>query len=121
MEKATNKARKAGYNRFDKKEVILAKWENDKEECEVNGHFLLDPLFWQALGKAEGWINTPCNTAFLEGMSHRPKICKDCNRTAAMSHWHRFIDHLAEGKDADSFFNELFKSYEKDIQSKNKS
>lgn len=25
------------------------------------------------------------------------------------NYWHRFIDHLAEGKDAESFFNELLK------------
>lgn len=54
---------------------------------------LLDPLFWQALGKAMGWkeemwwVNN-----YIEAWKY---------------HWHRFIDHLAEGKDADSFFQDL--------------
>lgn len=53
--------------------------------------FFLDPLFWQALGKARKWdkIETnPKNVSWLEW-------------------WHRFIDHLAGGKDAESFFETL--------------
>lgn len=49
---------------------------------------LLDPLFWQALGKAEGWIYP------VGGMN-------------GLREWHKFIDHLAEGKDAESFFTNL--------------
>lgn len=63
----------------------------------------LDPLFWQALGKALGWkeYSSYCT-------------CHSCgNDTCNMYTWlcnmHRFIDHLAEGKDAESFFNELLK------------
>jgi hypothetical protein len=48
------------------------------------GRFLLDPSFWQALGKAKGW-----NIGTVE------------------INWHRLIDHLAEGKDAESFFAAL--------------
>lgn len=47
---------------------------------------LLDPLFWQALSKSEGY-----------------------GKTYQMEIWHRFIDHLAEGKDINSFFEELWK------------
>jgi hypothetical protein len=34
--------------------------------------------------------------AMLTAFCDKPKIWID--------HWHRFIDHLAEGKDAESFF-----------------
>lgn len=55
--------------------------------------YLLDPLFWQSLGKAMGW-----ETQFDEdkGFNHQWQY-----------EWHRFIDHLAEGKDAESFFESL--------------
>lgn len=52
---------------------------------------LLDPLFWQALGKAMGW----------EFRSDHKEPWK--------KEWHRFIDHLAEGKDVESFFKDLLK------------
>lgn len=58
--------------------------------------YLLDPLFWQALGEQQRWvsnINPPSQPKEPEWL---------CN-------WHRFIDHLAEGKDAEEFFNQLLK------------
>jgi hypothetical protein len=46
----------------------------------------LDPLFWQALGEARRWR-------------------KDTD--AWRWFCHRFIEHLAEGEDAENFFEEL--------------
>jgi hypothetical protein len=46
---------------------------------------LQDPDFWKALATARNWEDT----------------------NAWRFHWHRFIDHLADGKDADSFFASL--------------
>src|SRR6266446_10494025 len=46
---------------------------------------LHDPDFWKALATARKW--------------------GDAN--AWRFHWHRFIDHLADGKDAESFFAAL--------------
>jgi hypothetical protein len=46
---------------------------------------LQDPDFWKALSTARKW--------------------EDPN--AWRFHWHRFIDHLADGKDAESFFATL--------------
>jgi hypothetical protein len=43
---------------------------------------LQDPDFWKALSAARKWEDT----------------------NAWRFHWHRFIDHLADGKDAESFF-----------------
>src|SRR5689334_13906234 len=53
----------------------------------------IDPAFWQALGKARGWE--------LEDRAWR------CGEDRYRHYWHRFIDHLAEGKDAESFFRDL--------------
>lgn len=44
----------------------------------------LDPFFWQALGKAQGW-----------------------KRLAWRENWVKLIYHLAEKKDAESFFDQL--------------
>lgn len=54
---------------------------------------LLNPLFWQALGKALRW----------------PTPEESLGNVAWVSQWHRFIDWIAEGKDADEFFYELIK------------
>jgi len=45
---------------------------------------LLDPSFFQAVGKTRGWISN-CNE----------------HATAWEHYWHRFIDHLADGKTID--------------------
>lgn len=60
----------------------------------------LDPLFWQALGKGLGWKEYP-HTNIVSGES---KILRRW-----LEEWHRFIDHLAEGKDIESFFTNLLK------------
>lgn len=54
-------------------------------------NFLLDPLFWQALGRAEGWEDN------------------GYEKPDWIYNWHQFIDHIAEGKDIDSYFNNLMK------------
>jgi hypothetical protein len=57
--------------------------------CSANiNRILLDPLFWQALGKNLGW--------------HPSGVIPSWT-----SEWHHFVDHLAEGKDPNSFFLEL--------------
>ena len=55
---------------------------------------LLDPLFWRALGVALGW-QVECHPRYIPYNQwwQRP--------------WHRFIDHLAEGKSPESFFKDL--------------
>ena len=46
---------------------------------------LQDPEFWKALGRARDWQDTG----------------------AWLFHWHRFIDHIAFGKEVESFFSSL--------------
>ena len=50
-------------------------------------HGFLDPLYWQCLGKTLGWGNDG-NSVWLY-------------------YQHRFIDHLAEGKSIESYFETL--------------
>ncbi len=51
----------------------------------------LDPAFWQTLGKAPGWLD----------------LREEGGTEGWLYYWHSFIDHLAAGKDADSFFKGL--------------
>lgn len=52
---------------------------------------VIDPTFWQSFGKAMGW-----------GKGHPWMIMYEW-----LYRWHNFIDHLAEGKDTESFFQNL--------------
>lgn len=65
---------------------------------------LLDPAFWQALGKARGW--KPLGFCDVE---YYLSDCAPCVKNAAewQYNWHRLIDHLASGKDVESFFETL--------------
>ena len=123
--------------------------------CCPDSEVLIDPLFWQALGKAMGWGEWNMK---LEDVKHEWELVKylpdtaktpvyECKcgarkvndiieiedneyniseikkgewskRHALYGHggyrrktwqqnWHRFIDHLAEGKSPDDFFNDL--------------
>lgn len=88
---------KGGYERYAffafNEDRIIADLEKDA--------VLLDPSFWQALGKALKWKHFTSNAKPTP--SH--KSCSQfCNWKA---YWHRFIDHLAEGKDAEPFFASL--------------
>src|SRR3990167_1346466 len=61
-----------------------------------------DLSFWQALGNARGWQEC------VRGCFRRnDDVCGGWHRKEYLENWHRFIDHLAEGKDAESFFATL--------------
>lgn len=67
----------------------------------IEAEILLDPFFWQALGKSMGW---------KEEYYIQPKLLDDSKvkiRAEYIDVWHRFIDHLAEGKDIKSYFESL--------------
>lgn len=63
-----------------------------------------DSAFWQALGKARGWddLRDGIKEARIDYLDY-------ANGTIFgwKSVWHRFIDHLAEGRDAEEFFASL--------------
>lgn len=61
---------------------------------------LLDPGFWKGLGQSMGWGNVTLNGSTW-------KTGRDGYLNVWQSYWHDFIDHVAEGKDIDSFFKHL--------------
>jgi hypothetical protein len=94
-----------------------------------DAELMLDKDFWSALGKARHWSWNCCflcggtdakDYVGLEG--EHDAQCIKCGATWMdksefpeegnlirqwIYQWHRFIDHLADGKDADSFFKDL--------------
>lgn len=90
MEQAIKKAIKEGWK-------VPEDYEDDVVELATRywQDTCLDPLFWQAL--------------FKEYISGLPFKIQDRTLPQWRQQWHRFIDHLAEGKDAESFFAEIMK------------
>jgi len=86
-------------------------WNTDNQMMSVSeltqadyNRALLDPLFWQALGKHQGWEESMEYKHHLEG-SFSIQIVKTEDRWK--KEWHNFIDHIASGKNIDEFFNKL--------------
>lgn len=91
-----------------------------------NQTFLLDPAFWQALGKARGWENQ-CNICYMtekqiaddiaeysHSSCRSPKLTESGRERAGHEillewkwQWHSLIGDLASGKDIESFFKSL--------------
>lgn len=79
---------------------------------------LLDPLFWQALGKSMGW-GSGCNVCLKDGITHSyangwADECEKPKEHLTENHkypwqinWHRLIDHLAKGGSIESYFEKL--------------
>ncbi len=63
---------------------------------------VLDPSFWQSLGKAMSWGKC---------IHHGNNEC-DCDRAVRkpewIDKWHRLIDHLASGGTIESYFETLW-------------
>jgi hypothetical protein len=74
--------------------------ENDGGDEQI---LFLDPLFWQALGKARGWENAERQAE----IGYREPDGKLLWQGEWQYYWHRFIAHLASGKTAEEFFAEL--------------
>jgi hypothetical protein len=68
------------------------KTQRDLEHI-LQEQIFLDPAFWQALGKARGWPDNYLSSAPQE--------------MGWFYNWHRLITHLADGKDAESYFASL--------------
>lgn len=90
--------------------------ENFKGELSIAGWevsvITQDPAFWRALGKANGWNLNTCTFCLKDGGPNSVDSCDYCgrsgvHRTSWKAHWHRFIDHIADGRSADDFFKAL--------------
>ena len=115
MEQAIKKAVLAGYvldteffkyDGFGTKHVAYF-LKNQHSQSKWYSEILFDPLFWQALGKAEGWRDKD---------NSRNKFWtsqKEGNKITLLDEWenqcHNFIDHLITSKPIDTFFEELLK------------
>jgi len=88
---AIKKANEGGYQGFESPSYVET----------AHASAFLDPAFWQSLGKAMGWEDErECPLPCCGG------ICP-IDIPMWQSKWHNFIDHLAAGKDAESFFESL--------------
>lgn len=71
------------------------------EHLEENANMVfLDPSFWQCLGK------TMERKGFPDGKKYKING-RIVERREWRKRWHRFVDTLAEGKSAESFFENL--------------
>ncbi len=110
MEKAIKKAIEGGWDSCTCG-FTINKLNGHASYCSMNQtsgwstSIFLDPLFWQALGKAEGWGKTETTEIVNYGLPAEDFLVID----TWLYEWHNFIDHLAEGKDINSFFEELLK------------
>lgn len=98
------------------------------DKVKYKERFLLDPLFWQALGKSLGWdehfvgkhySNINADDGSLVEVSKTGKHTCNEHCITRINHgvewadqewlyrWHSLVDHLANGGDADSFFEAL--------------
>lgn len=106
MKEAIQKAIEGGWRPKNWDKTDIDDFGFSQETILSHEVILLDPLFWQALAKVEGWQEKTDRILGTEiGFSPAELTWK--------YHWHRFIDHLAEGEDAESFFTDLLSNQEK--------
>ena len=97
------------------KQKIAMEWILERIESVV-----LDPLFWQALGKNLNWENEiieykigkrkveTINGDFIRP-AHTVRRRAKGGKTKWKRMWHSLIDHLAEGRTIESWFADLDK------------
>ena len=100
------------------KKAIEGGFDNEYARTAIDGdpivfdkclpYIFMSSFFWQSLGEAMGWGET--DRGFdLDAMSMGGvPITKETKDKKDWKHyWHRFIDHIAEGKSIEKFFEEL--------------
>lgn len=80
---------------FEKNAIL-----NSIMKTTYNPIVFMSPLFWQALGKAEGW-----GKSIIDGKEW--KTGRDGYKNVWQSYWHDLIDALSQGKTIEEFFGEL--------------
>ncbi len=92
MEKAIKLAIEGGYKRRDRATNRIM---SSKTLCQKWQYVVLEKAFWWYLGENLKW---ELKYSDVVGGTKYPEW---------LYQWHRFIDHLAEGKDAEEFFTKL--------------
>ena len=95
MEEAIKRAIEGGYD-----SRVFINEDGGHIVYKFQSEILLDPLFWQALGKAE--LKNWGEITFIDRNRGNEN-----SMTTWLYHWHRFLDALAEGKTPDDFFKDL--------------
>jgi len=130
MQNAIKKAIENGYEEQDGYKSVSCKIHkdstytisySDKSTCHCcysilsnQNKMLLDPLFWQALGKQQGWDGKK-KYCILSGEETDSRYCSSCYDCPAHKYnfpeyyWHNFIDHIAVGGSIDDFFNQIIR------------
>lgn len=98
-------------------EAIKLAYPNQAEGAMFGGSqpnwqtYLMLPGFWQALGKSLGWKDPNPPRTYNYGhwrLEHDGGVTVDekwhTEVVQWLFYWHAFIDHLSEGKTAESFF-----------------
>ena len=79
--------------------------ESKEEIYQLAAHYwqdtCMDADFWRALGRARGWRHYTANAKLTPAHKTCTRFCN------WKGEWHRFVDWLAEGKSANSFFESL--------------
>jgi len=114
FEKAVEAAVKGGYLWqgltvfcIQRGDQFLCTQEGNHSQLVTVHQMLLDPKWWEALGDARGWGES-CHHLAEDGYAvyrHRA-VCNQGMHPWQM-HRHRFLDHLDEGGDIESFFKGL--------------
>ena len=78
--------------------AIQGGYKGEKPESLIDPACLLSPNWWQALGKVLWWKDEECTD---------PQACCFEHYQGWQYKMHCFIDHLAEGKSIEDFFNSL--------------
>ncbi len=103
IEQALLKAQEGGWKHKPALQYAFERLPS-KEDIMTLDCIFTDPAFWQALGNACGWVTDETRTQDWKDYVSGEEREKDWKEN-----WHSFIDHIAEGKDIDSFFKELLK------------
>ena len=116
IQEAMNKAVEGGYH-IDGSDGIetsyigandeYSAWtrtDNDSSFMVPVEETLLDPRFWQALGRTLGW-SEGCDLVII--CVHGEEECQHCRGYYWMYQWHRFIQALAHGNTLEAFFARL--------------
>lgn len=91
----------------------MSKVNGQQTDIVIQEVVLLDPSFWQALGKSMGWVKEEnyrphrigAHSDDWGGSSDEP--C-DCDiKGDWREQWHELIDHLAEGGTIEGYFAKL--------------
>lgn len=106
IQQAIEKAIEGGYKRVPMPLTLIGSGiTGSVPRTEYNWQAILwDKSFWQALGKAMGWktdvalMNWGFTQVELDYLENKPEW---------LYHWHCFIDHLAQGKSIEGFFEKL--------------